>query len=170
MDNQLAELSRDGDFVTARMVRRMEHAPDVVWRALTQPAMLAQWLAPGSIEPRVGGAVRLEFAGSGTVIDSQVSAFEGGRMLEYAWSKPGEPLRPVRWVLEAEGAACMLVLTVKTPAGEDPGRACAGFEAHLEMLAAALAGAPIGFPFETFKAAREAYRPMVAALDSESLP
>jgi hypothetical protein len=32
------------------------------------------------------------------------------------------------------------------------------------MLEAALAGAPIGFPFETFKAAREAYKAKVVAL------
>ncbi|HLY79305.1 MAG TPA: hypothetical protein VKQ70_08020, partial [Caulobacteraceae bacterium] len=73
-------------------------------------------------------------------------------------------LRPVRWDLAADGAATTLAVTVKTPHGEDPGRACAGWEAHLAMLAAALAGAPISFPFEVFKAARESYRPKVAAL------
>jgi len=163
-DQELAELSRDGDFVTARMTRNIEHAPQVVWRALTEPGMLAQWLAPGAIELRVGGAARLDFADSGTVIDSQVSAFEGGRVLEYSWSSPGEPLRPVRWELAADGEGCMLTLIQKTPTGEDPGRACAGWEAHLEMLQAALEGVPIKFPFESFKAARDAYRPKVAAL------
>ena len=161
---QLAELSRDGEFVTARLVRTIEHPPQVVWRALTEPAMLAQWLAPGVIELRQGGAARLDFADSGTVIDSLVSAFEAGRMLEYSWSGPGEPLRPVRWELAADGGGTALTLTQKTPAGEDPGRACAGWEAHLEMLQAALEGVPIKFPFESFKAARDAYRPLVAAL------
>jgi uncharacterized protein YndB with AHSA1/START domain len=163
-DQQLAELSRDGAFVTARMTRAIEHAPPVVWRALTEPAMLAQWLAPGRIELRPGGAARLDFADSGTVIDSQVSAFEDGRVLEYSWSSPGEPLRPVRWELAADGDGCALTLSQKTPIGEDPGRACAGWEAHLEMLQAALEGVPIKFPFERFKAARDAYRPKVAAL------
>lgn len=32
------------------------------------------------------------------------------------------------------------------------------------MLAAALAGVPIKFPFETFKAARDAYRVQLAAM------
>ena len=112
----------------------------------------------------MGGAVRLDFADSGTVIDCRVSAFEPRRTLEYSWSAPGEPLRPVRWVLADAGETTALTLIVRTPLREDPGRACAGWEAHLEMLAAALAGAPIKFPFETFKAAREAYRPRVAAL------
>jgi uncharacterized protein YndB with AHSA1/START domain len=162
--DDLAELSRDGAYVTARMTRTIEHPADVVWRALTEPAMLALWLAPGAIEPRVGGAARLDFADSGTVIDSQVSAFESGRVLEYSWSSPGQPLRPVRWELAAAGEATALTLIQRTPLDEDPGRACAGWEAHLEMLQAALEGVPIKFPFESFKAARDAYRPKVAAL------
>jgi hypothetical protein len=48
------------------------------------------------------------------------------------------------------------------PADEDAGRAAAGWEAHLEMLAAALEEVPIKFPFETFKAARDAYRQELA--------
>jgi len=125
---------------------------------------LAQWLAPGRIELKVGGAARLDFADSGTVIDSQVAACEPGRVLEYSWSSGTEPLRPVRWEIAPDGDGCRLTLVQKTPAGEDPGRACAGWEAHLEMLQAALEGVPIKFPFESFKAARDAYRPKVAAL------
>ena len=125
----------------------------------TKPATpAASWTASR------GGAARLDFADSGTVIDSQVSAFEPGRVLEYSWSSPGQPLRPVRWEIAAAGEATALTLIQRTPLDEDPGRACAGWEAHLEMLQAALEGVPIKFPFESFKAARDAYRPKVAAL------
>ena len=163
-DETLAELRRDGAFVTATMTRLIGHPPAAVWAALTEPARLAQWLAPGRIELRVGGAARLDFADSGTVIDSKVSAFEPGRLIEYSWSSGDEPLRPVRWEIAPAQDGVTLTLTQKTPAGEDPGRACAGWEAHLEMLQAALEGVPIKFPFESFKAARDAYRPKVAAL------
>jgi uncharacterized protein YndB with AHSA1/START domain len=136
----------------------------VVWQALTDPAKLPEWLAPGRIELAEGGVARLDFADSGTVIDSRVSAYEAGRLVEYSWSSPGEPARPVRWQVAPEAGATRLTLTVTVPASEDPGRACAGWEAHLEMLQAALEGVPIKFPFESFKAAREAYRAKVAAL------
>ena len=165
MSDDLAQFARDGEATSATMTRLIAHPPQVVWRALTDPAQLPQWLAPGRIEPQVGGAARLDFADSGTVIDSRVSAFEDGRLLEYSWSSPGEPLRPVRWRIEPHAGGTRLVLTLKVPAGEDAGRACAGWEAHLEMLEAALEGVPIKFPFETFKTAREAYRAKVAALD-----
>jgi len=160
----LADLARVGGYVEARMTRRLEHPPRAVWRMLTDPAMLPQWLAPGRIELRLGGAARLDFTDSGTVIDSRVTAFEDGRLLEYSWSHGEEPARPVRWQLEPDAAGTLLSLSQKTPEAEDPGRACAGWEAHLEMLEAALEGVPIKFPFERFKAARNAYRPRVAAL------
>jgi hypothetical protein len=37
---------------------------------------------------------------------------------------------------------------------DDPARALAGWDAHLEMLAAALEGVPIKFPFQHFQAVR----------------
>ena len=165
VDEELATLTRRGEAVEARLTRRIEHPAGAVWRMLTDPAKLPEWVAPGQIELRIGGAARLDFADSGTVVDSRVSAYDPGRLLEYSWSSLGEPPRPVRWEVSAESDdASRLDLTVTVPAGEDPGRACAGWEAHLEMLLAALEGVPIKFPFETFKAARETYRTRVAAL------
>lgn len=159
----LGQVSRQSDTVQVVMTRTFDHALATVWAALTEPARLGQWLAPGEIELHQGGRARLDFINSGTTIDSQVSAFKPGALLEYSWSEPGEPLRPVRWELQADGpAATRLVLTLTVPAGEDAGRAAAGWEAHLEMLAAALEDVPIKFPFEHFKAAREAYRALLA--------
>jgi uncharacterized protein YndB with AHSA1/START domain len=163
-DDATATLSRNDGEVVGVMTRVFDHAPAALWRMLTDPARLPEWLAPGRIEPRVGGAARLDFADSGTVIDSPVSACDDGRLIEYSWSSPGEPARPVRWEIAPEGDGARLALTVTTPAGEDPARACAGWEAHLAMLEAALEGAPIKFPFDRFKAARDAYREKLAAL------
>ena len=71
---ELGTLSRERGFTVAVLTRRLDHAPDVVWRMLTEAT--GQWLAPGRVEPRLGGAVRLEFADSGAVIESAVTAFE----------------------------------------------------------------------------------------------
>jgi uncharacterized protein YndB with AHSA1/START domain len=155
---------REAGFIAATTTRRLDHPAAAVWRMIAEPARMAEWLAPGRIEPRLGGEVRLDFADSGTVIENAVSAFEDGRLVAFSWSKPGEPLRPVRIALSPDGAGTQLTLTVKTPDGEDPARAAAGWAAHLAMLEAALAGAPIGFPFETFRTAREACKAKVAAL------
>lgn len=164
IDYEQPVFTRQGDTTVARLQRLLDDTPPRVWAALTTPDILVQWLAPGEIDLRVGGAAKLNFVDSGIVIDSKVSAFEDGRLLEYSWSGPDQPLRPLRFELSPEGEATRLTLTLTEPASEDVGRSCAGFAAHLEMLAAALAGVPIKFPFETFKAARDAYRVQLAAM------
>ncbi len=141
-----------------------------VWSALTDSAELPKWLAPGEIELREGGAARLDFGESGAVIDSRVTAFAPLRLLEYSWSTPGEPTRPLRWDLEPLGPTTVLTLRLTVPAGEDAGRAAAGFAAHLEMLQAALIGIPTKFPFAVFKAARDAYREQVEQLRAARQP
>jgi uncharacterized protein YndB with AHSA1/START domain len=151
----------DGTY-EARLERLIDHDQQTVWAMLTEPAELPKWLAPGEIELRVGGRAKLDFVDSGTVIDSTVTAVERPRLLEYSWSGPGEPARPVRWETVADGESTRLVLTLRIPEGEDVARACAGWEAHLQMLLAALEGVPIKFPFERFKDTREAYGVMVA--------
>ena len=157
-------ITRRAEAIEITLIRHLDHAAATVWTFLTVPARLPEWLAPGVIDARVGGRARLDFVDSGTVIDSEVTAFEPGTLLEYSWSGPGEPLRPVRWALDIEGPqACRLNLTLTTPPEDDAGRGAAGWEAHLEMLAAALEGVPMRFPFERFKAARDAYRARLAS-------
>ena len=160
---ETAAFERQDGRVQARFGLTLENHLDEVWAALTRPDKIVEWLAPGEIDARPGGAVKLNFVDSGVVIDSLISEIEPWRVLEFSWSGPGEPMRPIRFELEPVGAAVGLVLTLSVPAEEDAGRAAAGWAAHLEMLAAALAGVPIKFPFEVFKAARDTYRTRLAA-------
>lgn len=147
-----------------RLQRVINHAPDQVWQMLTDPQKMAQWLAPGRIEQCQGGAVRIDFADSGTLIESTVQAFETGRLLEYSWSSGTEPDRPLRWALIPVEQGTCLDLTVQVPVDEDIAKACAGFDGHLNMLLAALEGVPIRFPFELFLQARKAYQAQVERL------
>ena len=159
---QLGQLSRIANGFEGVLERQIGHDREAVWRMLTEPQGLAQWLAPGSIELRAGGAVRIDFADSGTVIESTVLAIDPPRLLEYSWSSGNEPQRPLRWELSASGNGTKLLLTVRVPAAEDAAKACAGFEGHLEMLVAALEGVPIKFPVDLFLKARRGYQQMLA--------
>ncbi len=141
--------------------RGVDHDIQHVWANLTEPDRFAQWLAPGSLELRQGGAVRLDFGESGATIDSTVRALEAERVLEYSWSSGDEPLRPLRWELVPDDSWTTVRLTLALPKGEDPAKAAAGWDAHLEMLLAALEGVAISFPFERFKAARAHFQEMV---------
>lgn len=160
--SDLGALERKGNRIEARITRRFPYPPQQVWEFLTGSAKLAQWLAPGAIDARVGGLAQLNFVDSGIVIDSEITACEPHRTLCYSWGKFGDPPRPVRWDLDRDGVGTRLTLTLGVPSDEDVARSCAGWEAHLEMLAAALEGVPIKFPFERFQASREAYKRMLA--------
>ncbi|MEZ5559200.1 MAG: SRPBCC family protein [Pseudomonadales bacterium] len=150
----------DGGY-EARLERLLEHDQRSVWAMLTEPQRMVEWLAPGEIELRKGGAAKLNFSDSGIVIDSTVSEFDPPRLLEYSWSGPGEPERPVRWETQPAQGGTRLILTLRVPEDEDVARSCAGWEAHLMMLLAAIEGVPIKFPFERFQATRKAYNEML---------
>ena len=153
---------RDRGF-EGRLERYYAQDPAAVWAMLTEPRHLAQWLAPGTIELRRGGAVRIDFVDSGIVIDSTVMALEPQRILEYSWSSGQQPERPIRWELAAQAGGTRLTLSVRLPADEDVAKACAGFEGHLAMLAAALEGVPVRFPLELYLRARQHYQALLDA-------
>ena len=163
-NDELGALRREGNCLQARLERTIEHDQQAVWAMLTVPEKLAQWLAPGTIELRLGGAAKLNFTDSGTVIDSTVTAIDAPHLLEYSWSSPGQPLRPMRWQSQAVDGGTRLTLIISVPQDEDIARTCAGWEAHLMMLLAAIEGMPIKFPFERFKTTREAYKAKAALL------
>ena len=158
----LGRIEREGSNYVARLERQIPHPPAAVWAMLTDPAKFVDWLAPGEIELAQGGAAKLNFVDSGIVIDSTVTAFEPERMLEYSWSGPGEPERPVRYEISPAGDGTRLTLTLTAPDDEDMARSAAGWEAHLMMLLAAIEGVPIKFPFERFQSTREAYNQQLA--------
>ena len=159
---ELGTVRRTENCFEARIGRLLGHDQAEVWKMLTDPGLLPLWLAPGDISLNKGGSAKLSFPESGSNVDSLVTDVDPPRMIEYSWSGPGEAQRPLRWEVFPDEGGARLSLTIRIPDNEDIARACAGWESHLEMLAAALEGVPIKFPFERFKIAREAYRSLLA--------
>lgn len=72
--------------------REMPHAPEKVWRALTQPSLVQEWLMKNDFEPRVGRkfAFRADPAPNWNgVIDCEVLEVERPTRLAYSWSSMG---------------------------------------------------------------------------------
>ena len=159
-NESLGTIQRENSQYTARLVRVIEHDITTVWQMLVDPAKFVDWLAPGSIELWEGGSAKLDFGESGIIIDSEVTDYQAESLLAYSWSSPGEPNRPLRWSLSETPVGTELALTLICPADEDIARSCAGWEAHLMMMLAALEGVPIKFLFERFQSTREAYNAM----------
>ncbi|HEX8449291.1 MAG TPA: SRPBCC domain-containing protein [Allosphingosinicella sp.] len=65
--------------------RDFAHPPEKVWRALTQPHLVAEWLMKNDFEPLVGH--RFTLSGDwGGVLDCEVLEIEPNQRLSYTWN------------------------------------------------------------------------------------
>ena len=65
--------------------REIAHPPEKIWRALTQPHLIAEWLMKNDFNPVVGHRFNLHGEWGG-VLDCEVLAIEPDRMLSYTWN------------------------------------------------------------------------------------
>jgi uncharacterized protein YndB with AHSA1/START domain len=70
--------------LSAVVERELPHPPEKVWRALTQPHLLEEWLMKNDFQPNVGH--RFQLRGDwGGVLDCEVLVVEPERTLSYTW-------------------------------------------------------------------------------------
>lgn len=65
--------------------REMPHPPEKIWRALTQPHLVEEWLMKNDIKPVVGHRFNLRGEWGG-VLDCEVLTIEPERELAYTWN------------------------------------------------------------------------------------
>jgi uncharacterized protein YndB with AHSA1/START domain len=65
--------------------REFPHAPEKIWRALTQPHLMAEWLMANDFVPQVGHRFNLRGEWGG-VLDCEVLVMEPQRTLSYTWN------------------------------------------------------------------------------------
>jgi len=64
--------------------REIPHPPEKVWRALTEPHLIEEWLMKNDFKPAVGHRFNLR-GDWGGVLDCEVLAVEPNRTLSYTW-------------------------------------------------------------------------------------
>ncbi|KQV39152.1 MULTISPECIES: SRPBCC domain-containing protein [unclassified Rhizobium] len=70
---------------TVTVEREMPHPPEKLWRALTQPHLIAEWLMSNDFAPIVGHRFNLRGEWGG-VLDCEVLVVEPGQRLSYTWN------------------------------------------------------------------------------------
>lgn len=76
---------RTPDIRTVVVEREIAHPPAKLWRALTQPHLIAEWLMANDFVPDVGH--RFQLRGDwGGVLDCEVLEVEPGETLAYTWN------------------------------------------------------------------------------------
>jgi uncharacterized protein YndB with AHSA1/START domain len=120
-----------------RFKRTLAHAPEKVWRAITEPEHLARWF-PSTIEGERAAGARLTFSfpgGEAPPMEGEMLAYEPPSLIEFRWG--GDILR-----LELRPAESGTELTLLDTL-EDRGKAArdgAGWHVCLDSLSAHLDG------------------------------
>ena len=65
--------------------REFPHPPEKLWRALTQPHLIQEWLMANDFAPRVGHRFNLRGEWGG-VLDCEVLTIEPNKTLSYTWN------------------------------------------------------------------------------------
>lgn len=100
------------DLRTVTVEREFAYPPEKLWRALTQPHLIAEWLMRNDFVPQVGHKFQLNGDWGGT-LDCEVLEVEPGETLAYRWdhdhADPAFSLRSVvTFTLAAAGNGTLL--------------------------------------------------------------
>lgn len=85
--------------------REIAFPPEKIWRALTQPHLIEEWLMKNDFQPVLGH--NFNFNAGWGVLDCQVLAIEPGRRLSYTWNGRGLE-SVVTWTLTPTSAGTQL--------------------------------------------------------------
>jgi len=85
--------------------REISHPPEKIWRALTQPHLIEEWLMKNDFKPVVNH--RFSLSADWGAVDCQVRAVEPNKTLSYTWEAMGlESI--VTWTLTPTGTGTRL--------------------------------------------------------------
>ncbi len=85
--------------------REMSHPAERIWRALTQPHLIAEWLMKNDFQPVVGH--RFDLRADWGAVDCRVLVVEPDRTLSYSWQAYGLE-SVVTWTLTPSGTGTLL--------------------------------------------------------------
>ena len=121
--------------------RELAHPPERIWRALTQPQLIAEWLMQTDFAPEIGRSFTLSQQWGS--VDCKVLAIEPERSLVYSWDALGLE-STVTWTLTPIAGGTLLRMEqegFRTDQKQEFGGAKAGwrhFFDNLEQLLARL--------------------------------
>ncbi len=91
---------KSAETLTVVVEREIAHAPEKIWRALTQPQLIEQWLMKNDFKALVDH--RFELRADWGAVACQVLAVEPHRTLSYTWGAYGLK-SVVTWTLTPSG-------------------------------------------------------------------
>ena len=118
------------DVTTIEVDQFFPHPPAKVWRALTEPELIAQWMMPGDFRLLVGHRYTMQAkpvgaTGFSGVVQAEVLAFEAEKLLRIGWRDAGGTDGrgadwTITWTLRPEGRGTRLFLLHEGFDPDDP--------------------------------------------------
>jgi uncharacterized protein YndB with AHSA1/START domain len=147
---------------TVRLERVVAAPVERVWAYLTEPDLLATWLARGQVPSSVGDRFTLTTLANGDEIDATLQAYDAPHALAYTWfstqhETPRADPSAVRFDLAPHDDGTHLTLTHTGVLPEYYGRNAAGWHSLLDALTAAVRGEEPPEFFSVFPRVLEAY-------------
>ena len=120
----------DDDRTAVHVDQFLPHPPEKVWRALTEPELIARWFMPGDFRLETGHRYTLQAqavpaTGFSGTIRAEVLGFTPQRMLRIGWqdadpSSGADVDWTITWTLEPEGTGTRLFLAHEGFDPDDP--------------------------------------------------
>jgi len=146
-DALLADMGTIINEHAVRFERTLPAGVDQVWDYITSSDQLRKWLAVGSIEPRIGGRVELQFdieemperKEKGANIHGLIGWYEPKKGLSYSWVDSASGVESVvAFELTAKGESTVLTVTHSRLPKSRMHEFMAGWHTHLDVLRACL--------------------------------
>ncbi len=90
---------------TVTIERDIAYPPEKIWRALTQPHLIQEWLMKNDFAPRIDH--RFTFTGDWGSVECQVLVVEPNKALSYSWGAMGLD-STVTWTLTPSAKGTLL--------------------------------------------------------------
>ncbi len=137
--DRLGTFERRGSHIDVRFERVYRRPMESVWKALTEPARLADWVGESYVEPFVGGRYETMLDGI-KPMRGRIRLWQPPTLLEYDWHSDHAPDSIVRWELSPAGDGTRVRFTHLGMPYANSNLMLPGWHAYLDHLGARLDG------------------------------
>ena len=154
--NRLGTIERRGDDIDVRFERVYRRPVGSVWKALTEPERLTDWMGQSFVEPFVGGRYETMLDGP-KPMRGIVRVWEPTSLLEYDWHSDHAPHSVARWELSAVDGGTRLVFRHLGMPYAYSNLMMPGWHVYLNHLGSVLNEAPPGDFNTAWRSLQDAY-------------
>ena len=154
--DRLGTFERLGDYIDVRFERSYRRPIESVWKALTEPARLSDWMGHSYVEPFVGGRYETMLDGL-KPMRGVIRIWEPPTLLEYDFRNDHAPRSVVRWQLSPTEDGTRAIFTHRGMPYANSNLMLPGWHTYFEHLAAVLDGALPGDFEATWRRLQDVY-------------